>query len=68
MTHHQIIMNVATDTALTVINGWYVLWFRYRNSRDATIRRLALRAKCKGTVGHDRILVAAQKRVERCQK
>lgn len=64
MTHHQTIMNVATGGALTVLNSWYTLWFRYRNSKHAEARRLALRAKCKGIVGHDRVLIAAQKRVE----
>lgn len=47
------------EIALSMLSQWYVTWETYKDHGSAVIRRIALNAKCRGLVYHDRALAKA---------
>ena len=48
------------EIALSMLEQWYSTWEGFKEHRDGTIRRLALHAKTRGLVCHDRYLLKAE--------
>ncbi|KQQ62954.1 hypothetical protein ASF66_00955 [Pseudomonas sp. Leaf129] len=49
-----------TEVALSMLEQWYTTWEGFRSHKDSTIRRLALHAKTRGLVCHDRTLAKSE--------
>lgn len=51
---------LVAEIALSVLEQWYSTWEDFKDHRDDTICRLALRAKTHGLVYHDRCLIKSE--------
>lgn len=54
------------EVALSVLDSWYVTFDAFKSHRHGDMRRLALKSKCIGIVGHDRTLIVAERCIS-CQ-
>jgi hypothetical protein len=51
---------MAGQLAISMLQQWYSIWEDFQGNRSGEMRRLALHAKARGLVHHDRCLMQCE--------